>query len=112
MSVAEKILELLAWSGMEQKQLAIKSGIPYGTVHGFLKQGRSIPADSILKISDALGVSVYTLLDCEPLLVKPIELTESEQKMIGLYRSLNKQQQDFIAQSLEIFYKQNQEMIR
>ena len=108
MNIAEKILEILDWYGMEQKQLAKKADLPYTTLHGYLKQDKSIPADAIIKIAKALDLSVSTFLNSEPLSIKPIELTEEESKMVGVFRSLSGKQKKFILQSIRLFHEENQ----
>lgn len=110
MSIGEKIVEIMDWYGMEQKELSRRAGLPYTTVHGYLKQGKSIPSDSLVKIANALRVSPLTLMNLDPLPVSQIELTDMESEMLALYRTLSTDQRDFIEQSIALLSNKNKSL--
>lgn len=43
--------------------LSAKSGVPYSTLHGYVSQGRKIPAYVVVQLAAALGVQVSELLE-------------------------------------------------
>lgn len=43
--------------------LSRRSGVPYSTLHGYVTQGRRVPAYAVVRLSRALGVQVSELLD-------------------------------------------------
>lgn len=103
MTVSEKIQEVMDWSGFNQKKLSDLSGIPQSTLSGYLNAGDKITVDVLRKIADALNVSLWTLLNGEPLAVRPMDLTEQERRVVGEYRLLSGEEQDFIDHAFRVF---------
>ena len=63
MNIAENINIILKEENLQQKELAIYLGIAPSTLNGWLKLGRSIPSEYLIRISEFLGVSVEYLLN-------------------------------------------------
>jgi transcriptional regulator with XRE-family HTH domain len=64
MSFRDNLRETLEFSGMEQKELAAKTGISLKTIENYVKKDSSIPsADKAVLIAHVLGVSVEYLMN-------------------------------------------------
>lgn len=53
---------LMEEQGINRKILAQKAGLNENTVRGYINSGNNIPLDSLIKIADALDVSIDYLL--------------------------------------------------
>ena len=63
MSFRDNLREALDFTGMEQKELAAKTGISLKTLENYLKKDSSVPsADKAVLIAQALGVTVEYLI--------------------------------------------------
>ena len=109
MSTDEKIREVMQWSGVTQKDLARRMGMKYTTLNGYLCGHNRIPLDVIKQIASALHVSVFLLINEEPLPADSMELTQDERAIINRYRQLTMEQQEIIAQSMDLYFRHNQE---
>lgn len=109
MEIAEKIREVMQWSGTTQKELSERTGIAYTTLNGYLCGRSGISIEVIRQIADGLGVSMYVLLNGESLPSDYQELSEEERGVVRLYRLMNQDQREVIVQSMELFTRQNRE---
>ena len=92
MSFGENLKQVLAYSGISKKELAVKAGIHKRAIDTYVRTKSSMPpADTAVKIAKALGVTVEYLVTGED---------ESVPKEIGrLTRSilnLNKRDQKLV----------------
>ena len=63
MSFRDNLRETLEYVGMEQKELAAKTGLSLKTIENYVKKDSSIPsADKAVRIAQVLGVSVEYLI--------------------------------------------------
>jgi transcriptional regulator with XRE-family HTH domain len=63
MSFRDNLREALDFSGMEQRELAVKTGISLKTIENYVKKDSSVPsADKAVLIAQALGVTVEYLV--------------------------------------------------
>jgi transcriptional regulator with XRE-family HTH domain len=63
MSFRDNLREALDFTGMEQKELAAKTGISLKTIESYVKKDSSVPsADKAFRIAQALGVTLEYLL--------------------------------------------------
>jgi len=63
MSFRENLKETLDFLGVEQKELAAKTGISLKTIENYVKKDSSVPsADKAVLIAQALGVTVEYLI--------------------------------------------------
>jgi transcriptional regulator with XRE-family HTH domain len=64
MSFRDNLREALDFTGMEQKELAAKTGISLKTIENYVKKDSSVPlADKAVLIAQALGVTVEYLIN-------------------------------------------------
>lgn len=57
-----RILAIMQKKGISQKDLSTATNIPASTINTWLQLNRKIPADSIIPISEFLGISPHYLL--------------------------------------------------
>jgi len=63
MGFRENLREILDFTGMEQKELAAKTGLGLKTIETYVKKDSSVPsADKAVQIAQALGVTVEYLI--------------------------------------------------
>jgi transcriptional regulator with XRE-family HTH domain len=63
MSFRDNLRETLDFLGMEQKELAAKTGLSLKTIENYVKKDSSVPsADKAVLIAQALGVTVEYLI--------------------------------------------------
>ena len=63
MSFRENLRETLVFTSMEQKELALKTGLSLKTIENYVKKDSSTPsADKAVLIAQALGVTVEYLV--------------------------------------------------
>jgi transcriptional regulator with XRE-family HTH domain len=63
MSFRDNLREALDFTGMEQKELAAKTGLSLKTIENYVKKDSSVPlADKAVLIAQALGVTVEYLI--------------------------------------------------
>lgn len=62
MTTAELIDRLLEEKGWSRRYLAKVSGIPPSTLQSAMERGGNLTADKLVKLADALGVSVVELM--------------------------------------------------
>ena len=85
-----------------QAQIAQILGLPRETYRNYEVGNREPPLDTLLKIANYFGVSVDYLLgrdEVPGVQMKPAaesELTETEQELLSIYRSVNPALQDLI----------------
>ena len=64
MSFRDNLRETLEFTGMEQKELAAKTGLSLKTIENYVKKDSSVPsADKAVLIAQALGVTVEYLIN-------------------------------------------------
>lgn len=64
MTFAERLRELKEESGMSERELAEKAGLPFDTVHTYI-MGRSEPLlSNAIKLATALGVKLSAFAEC------------------------------------------------
>ncbi len=99
MTVPEKILEIMEWNNsqkMTQAELAKRTGLSKSSINGYVRGERKLTIDAAQKIADALEVSLWTLLNGDPLAVTPIDLTQRERTLISEYRRLDEEEREAI----------------
>lgn len=96
MTFGQKVLEILTWTHKTQKDIHILTGISRSTLSEYIRDSRSPTIENAQRIADALGVSLWTLLNGDPLAVKEMDLTEKERCMVGEYRLLTKEEHEFL----------------
>ena len=85
---------------LSQRELAKQSGVSQQAISVIEKGGRS-PSEATMKLlADALGCSVADLMNVDTPVDLEFALTADEKKLIQDYRSLNKQGQEYIRQTM------------
>lgn len=102
MTVGEKIEEILIWSGLNQKSLASKTGIARSTLSDYIRGVSSPTIEVAQAIADALGVSLWTLLNGEPLEITEKEITLTERRLLGDYRALVPMERELVDHMLQV----------
>ena len=64
-AAVQRILEILQEQGITKTQLADKSGLALGTISRILNGKQELKTETLNKIADALGVSVFEIKDTE-----------------------------------------------
>lgn len=96
MTIGEKIGEVLDWSGVTQKELSERTGISPSMVSSYISGTHAVSFESASKIADALDVSLWVLLNGEPLPANENEITKDESRVIGEYRLLTGDEKEMI----------------
>lgn len=88
--IIEKIKRKKAEKGLTNKQLSELSGVSEGTLNKILGTETKDPSiGNILKIIDALDLSEAYALSRGGPTAQPLPLSEDEQELVDLYRTLN-----------------------
>ena len=92
MAFRDNLRETLDFLGMEQKELAAKTGISLKTIENYVKKDSSLPtADKAVTIAQALGVSVEYLVNGKKLKKENLPLMPPQHKeIIDTVSKLNK----------------------
>jgi len=92
MSFRDNLREALECIGMEQKELAARTGISLKTIENYVKKDSSIPsADKAVLIAQALGVSVEYLMNGKKPKKTDIPAVQPQHKeIVDLVSKLNK----------------------
>ena len=88
MSFRDNLRETLEFVGMEQKELALKTGISLKTIENYVKKNSSVPsADKAVLIAQALGVSVEYLINGKK--IKKEDMPAKTREVIDILSKLN-----------------------
>ena len=92
MSFRDNLREALDFTGMEQKELAAKTGISFKTIENYVKKVSSVPsADKAVLIAQALGVTVEYLITGKKMKIPTVPITQAHTKeVIEIIPKLNK----------------------
>lgn len=107
MTVAEKLQELLDWRGISQYELARRSGVPRGSIGGYVSGRNKVSFAVAEKLAKGLNVSVYALYNGDPLPATSFDLSLKESRLVVDFRSLTPQQQELIEANIAILKAQN-----
>ena len=89
MSFRDNLRETLDFIGMEQKELAAKTGLSLKTIENYVKKDSSVPsADKAVLIAQALGVTVEYLINGKKLNKK--DTPPQNKEIINIASKLNK----------------------
>jgi len=88
MSFRDNLREALEFVGMEQKELALKTGISLKTIENYVKKNSSVPsADKAVLIAQALGVTVEYLITGRK--AKKADIPAKTKEVIDILPKLN-----------------------
>ena len=99
MSFRENLRETLDFLSMEQKELAIKTGLSLKTIENYVKKDSSVPsADKAVLIAQALGVTVEYLVTGKNSLKSDISnFTIKNNELITILTKLNSYNYEIIS---------------
>lgn len=109
MGLLDKLTQLMAEQGLNKHTLAQRSGVPYTTIDGLYKKGyENVKLSTLKKLCSCLNVSLdYLAKDDEdstiPHFTQVTDLSNSEQEVLKLYRSLNQAGQDLALATLRTY---------
>jgi len=92
MNFRDNLRETLDYLGMEQKELAAKTGLSLKTIENYVKKDSSVPAaDKAVLIAQALGVSVEYLINGKKTKKEiPLPIPPKQKEIIDVVSKLNK----------------------
>lgn len=101
---SEVFYQLLKESGLNRKQFAERSGIPYPTVVGWTSMGRLPDFTALKKIADFFGCSVDYLMcrqDDAGNITVVRQLNEEERRLLDGYNLLSEEQKQAVKKLIE-----------
>lgn len=102
MTVGKKLQEVMDWKGLKQPEVARLSGISRAMVSEYVRDVREPTLEALRKLAQALDVSLWTLINGEPMAIKDYELTDAERRMVGNYRTLSGKSQKLVDTTLQM----------
>lgn len=104
MSLGDTLREMLEQHNLTQKELAAQLAITPSALGNYIQGTREPDYRTLIKIADYFHVTTDFLLGHR---VEPNSLTYSEELLLRLFRTLNKDQQEFYLEQGKIFIRQN-----
>lgn len=104
MSLGENLRDILEQHNLTQKELATKLAITPSALGNYIQGTREPDYSTLIKIADYFHVTTDFLLGHK---VDANTLTHSEELLLHLFRTLNKEQQEFYLEQGKIFIRQN-----
>lgn len=107
MTIGDRIKKLRNQIGLSQTELAIKSDSSKQTIYKYENNiVTNIPSDKIEIISEILGTTPSYLMGWENqnsnMLIELNHLTDDEKRLLTDFRTLNKQGQEYILQTMDM----------
>jgi len=98
MSFRDNLRETLDFLGMEQKELAAKTGLSFKTIENYVKKDSSVPsADKAVLIAKALGVTVEYLINGKETDKEiPLAIPPHQKELLDTISKLNKTNHEVI----------------
>lgn len=104
MSLGENLRDILDQHNLTQKELATKLSITPSALGNYIQGTREPDYNTLIRLADYFHVTTDFLLGHK---VKEDTLTHSEKLLLHLFRTLNREQQEFYLEQGKIFIKQN-----
>lgn len=104
MSLGENLRDILDQHNLTQKELAAKLSITPSALGNYIQGTREPDYNTLIRLADYFHVTTDFLLGHK---VKGDTLTHSEELLLHLFRTLNREQQEFYLEQGKIFIKQN-----
>lgn len=100
--IGENIKKVCALKGIRQVDIAEHMGVSQGSVSNWIKGTNSIDIENLAELCSFLGVSLDQIYGVSP--IKPdVSLSSSEAELLGLYRSLTKEGQTLVLNTIRTF---------
>lgn len=107
MTVNEKLQEVMDWKGLNQQELAKRTGINASTISSYVTNRAAVSVEVACQLAAALGVSSWTLLNGEPLPATHDDLTGEETALVTDLRGLTLEQKEVVLNVVATMKKQN-----
>lgn len=92
MCIADRLKQILEVKGMSIKEFSELTGISYRSAMNYLNEGRDPNVEGLIKIHEALGISITWLLTGNGAMFQTItqesDISKQEEKLITHYRSM------------------------
>ena len=92
MCIADRLKQILEVKGMSIKEFSELTGISYRSAMNYLNEGRDPNVEGLIKIHEALGISITWLLTGNGAMFQTIthesDISKQEEKLIAHYRSM------------------------
>lgn len=92
MCISERLKQVLETKNMTIKEFSDTTGISYRSAMNYLNEGRDPNVDGLIKIYEALGISITWLLTGKGTMFRSLpndELEAKEQTLINHYRMMS-----------------------
>lgn len=104
MKMIDKVQKLMKERGIKNnRQLSIKSGIPYSTIDGFYRKGTdSVRRPTLIKLAQTLDCSLDYLVDDDCLDVRPPERHANQDLLdVIMYNTFTPEQKQLLMNMIE-----------
>ena len=92
MCISDRLKQILEVKGMSIKEFSELTGISYRSAMNYLNEGRDPNVEGLVKIHEALGISITWLLTGKGAMfqstTKESDMSNQEEKLIADYRSM------------------------
>ncbi|OBW93329.1 XRE family transcriptional regulator [Gallibacterium genomosp. 3] len=92
MCISDRLKQILEVKGMSIKEFSELTGISYRSAMNYLNEGRDPNVEGLIKIHEALGISITWLLTGNGAMFQTItqesDMSSQEEKLIADYRSM------------------------
>ena len=92
MCISDRLKQILEVKGVNIKEFSELTGISYRSAMNYLNEGRDPNVEGLVKIHEALGISITWLLTGKgamfQLVTKESDMSNQEEKLITDYRSM------------------------
>lgn len=92
MCISDRLKQILEVKGMSVKEFSELTGISYRSAMNYLNEGRDPNVEGLVKIHEALGISITWLLTGKGAMfqsaTKESDMSNQEEKLIADYRSM------------------------
>ncbi len=92
MCISDRLKQILEVKGMSIKEFSELTGISYRSAMNYLNEGRDPNVEGLVKIHEALGISITWLLTGKGAMfqstTKENDMSNQEEKLIAYYRAM------------------------
>ena len=92
MCISDRLKQILEVKGMSIKEFSELTGISYRSAMNYLNEGRDPNVEGLVKIHEALGISITWLLTGNGAMFQTVtqesDMSSQEEKLIANYRSM------------------------
>ena len=93
---------------VKQKRLAVAIGISEAKLSHYLNERYEMPTHVVVSIAEYFHVSTDYLLGLTDIPKVPMQLSETERKLVEYFRTLSREQKELLLQNARFMQEQNQ----